>query len=139
MEDNLLSDATGRNALYKIHVSLGKIVNSLNEGDKMSRRSRSVSVANSVATSAAGTQSVASGDRSMTGTDDGEDATVVLRRKDGDNTVLEDVAEEEEEEGEGDDDDDTVKLEPDSNENTIVKADGADELVEEFLSDEEDA
>ncbi|KAI1362235.1 nuclear condensing complex subunit [Xylaria arbuscula] len=136
VDDNLLNDATGRNALYKIHVSLGKIVNSLNEGDKMSRRSRSVSVANSVATSAAGTHSVASGDRSMAGTDDGEDATVILRRKDGDGTVLEDVAEEEEE---VDDDDDTVKLEPDSNENTIVKRDGEDELVEELLSDDEEA
>ncbi|KAI1773694.1 condensin subunit Cnd3 [Hypoxylon cercidicola] len=47
VEENLLSDATGRNALYKIHVSLGKIVNQLGEQDKMSRRSgsRSVSLA----------------------------------------------------------------------------------------------
>ncbi|KAI1393233.1 condensin subunit Cnd3 [Hypoxylon trugodes] len=47
VEDNLLSDATSRNALYKIHVNLGKIVNQLGEQDKMSRRSgsRSVSLA----------------------------------------------------------------------------------------------
>ncbi|KAI1409558.1 condensin subunit Cnd3 [Hypoxylon sp. FL1857] len=47
VEGNLLSDATSRNALYKIHVSLGKIVNQLGEQDKMSRRSgsRSVSLA----------------------------------------------------------------------------------------------
>lgn len=47
VEENLLSDATSRNALYKIHVSLGKIVNQLGEQDKMSRRSgsRSVSLA----------------------------------------------------------------------------------------------
>ena len=31
IEDKLISDATGRNALYKIHVSLGKIVNNLTE------------------------------------------------------------------------------------------------------------
>jgi len=30
-------DATGRNALYKIHVSLGKIVNSMNEKEKDSQ------------------------------------------------------------------------------------------------------
>ncbi|OTA61981.1 ARM repeat-containing protein [Hypoxylon sp. EC38] len=47
IEENLLSDATSKNALYKIHVSLGKIVNQLGEQDKMSRRSgsRSVSLA----------------------------------------------------------------------------------------------
>ncbi|KAI1477362.1 ARM repeat-containing protein [Daldinia eschscholtzii] len=44
VEENLVSDATSRNALYKIHVSLGKIVNQLNEQDKMSRRSGSRSV-----------------------------------------------------------------------------------------------
>ncbi|KAG0646599.1 Condensin complex subunit 3 [Hyphodiscus hymeniophilus] len=31
IEDKLISDATGRNALYKIHVSLGKIVNNMPE------------------------------------------------------------------------------------------------------------
>lgn len=41
VEENFLSDATSRNALYKIHVSLGKIVNQLGEQDKMSRRSGS--------------------------------------------------------------------------------------------------
>ncbi|KAI1093339.1 condensin subunit Cnd3 [Rostrohypoxylon terebratum] len=44
VEENILSDATSRNALYKIHVSLGKIVNQLGEQDKMSRRSTSRSV-----------------------------------------------------------------------------------------------
>ncbi|KAI0378759.1 condensin subunit Cnd3 [Hypomontagnella monticulosa] len=44
VEENLLSDATSRNALYKIHVSLGKIVNQLGEQDKMSRRSTSRSL-----------------------------------------------------------------------------------------------
>jgi len=31
IDDKLIADATGRNALFKIHVSLGKIVNSLVE------------------------------------------------------------------------------------------------------------
>ncbi|ETS72895.1 hypothetical protein PFICI_15402 [Pestalotiopsis fici W106-1] len=50
VEGNLLSDATSRNALYKIHVSLGKIVNQLSEqvkggGRRSTSRSMSVSVA----------------------------------------------------------------------------------------------
>lgn len=45
MEEGFLSDASSRNALYKIHVSLGKIVNSLDEQQPINRRaSRSVSV-----------------------------------------------------------------------------------------------
>ncbi|KAK9789075.1 putative Nuclear condensin complex subunit 3 C-terminal domain-containing protein [Seiridium cardinale] len=44
VEENLLSDATSRNALYKIHVSLGKIVNQFAEQDKVSRRSVSRSM-----------------------------------------------------------------------------------------------
>jgi condensin complex subunit 3 len=42
VDNQLLSDATGRNALYKIHVSLGKIVNNLDaaaEGAPGFRRS----------------------------------------------------------------------------------------------------
>ena len=31
VDENLLSDATSKNALYKIHVGLGKIVNTLEE------------------------------------------------------------------------------------------------------------
>ncbi len=33
IDDKLIPDATGRNSLYKIHVSLGKIVNTLKEDD----------------------------------------------------------------------------------------------------------
>lgn len=45
VEEGLLTDATSRNALYKIHVSLGKIVNSLDEQQRTNnlRTSRSVS------------------------------------------------------------------------------------------------
>ena len=50
VEEGLLTDATSRNALYKIHVSLGKIVNSLDEQQGANaggnrRQSRSASVA----------------------------------------------------------------------------------------------
>ncbi|UNI16294.1 chromosome condensation complex Condensin, subunit G [Purpureocillium takamizusanense] len=45
VEDGIVSDATSRNSLYKIHVSLGKIVNSLDEQLPAHRRtSRSVSI-----------------------------------------------------------------------------------------------
>ena len=49
VEDGLVSDATGKNALYKIHVSLGKIVNQLNEQEKPNVRSASRSPSVSVA------------------------------------------------------------------------------------------
>ncbi|PTB66567.1 ARM repeat-containing protein [Trichoderma citrinoviride] len=52
VEEGLVTDTTGRNALYKLHVSLGKIVNGLDEQQQQqqqrpahSRTSRSVSVA----------------------------------------------------------------------------------------------
>lgn len=46
MEEGLFSDTVSRNALYKIHVGLGKIVNALDEPQPGMRRvSRSVSVA----------------------------------------------------------------------------------------------
>ncbi|KAK5997426.1 Condensin complex subunit 3 [Cladobotryum mycophilum] len=45
VEEGLISDATSRNALYKIHVSLGKIVNSLDDQQPANRRtSRNTSV-----------------------------------------------------------------------------------------------
>ncbi|KAF7544631.1 hypothetical protein G7Z17_g9807 [Cylindrodendrum hubeiense] len=45
VEEGFLSDATSRNALYKIHVSLGKIVNVLDEQQPSQRRtSRSMSL-----------------------------------------------------------------------------------------------
>ncbi|KAG3181387.1 hypothetical protein PC129_g25394 [Phytophthora cactorum] len=45
VEDGSLSDATSSNALYKAHVSLGKIVNALDEQQPNQRRtSRSVSL-----------------------------------------------------------------------------------------------
>ncbi|KAI1306684.1 nuclear condensing complex subunit [Xylaria venustula] len=142
VDEGLLSDATGRNALYKIHVSLGKIVNTLgtSEADKMSRRSRSASVA----TASVADTSAHTGDRSrVTDDDDGDDTVVaaVSGRKSADGSVLEDVAEEEDD----DDDGDTVKLgdegegEGDGDAVTSAKRDRDDEeLVEELLSDDDD-
>ncbi|KAG6077855.1 hypothetical protein E4U33_001065 [Claviceps sp. LM78 group G4] len=47
VQDGILSDATSRNSLYKIHVSLGKIVNSMDDQQQSNRRTgRSVSVTN---------------------------------------------------------------------------------------------
>ncbi|GAP93070.1 putative condensin subunit Cnd3 [Rosellinia necatrix] len=120
VEENLLTDATGRNALYKIHVSLGKIVNSLGEADRLSRRSRSVSVAPSVATTAGTAASGETADKTIT--DDGEDVTIVPGRRSGDGTILEDVAEEEEE-GTGDEGNTTVQRE--------------EELIDELLTDDD--
>ncbi|KAH8591450.1 nuclear condensing complex subunit [Bisporella sp. PMI_857] len=39
IDDKLIADATGRNALFKIHVSLGKIVNNLTEKESGGRKS----------------------------------------------------------------------------------------------------
>ncbi|KAI1267267.1 ARM repeat-containing protein [Xylariaceae sp. FL1019] len=91
VEEELLTDATSRNALYKIHVSLGKIVNQLGEQDKMSQISRRSVSRSSVAPSQV-SQSTGQ-DTSMNNDDD--DATIVPGRRSHDGTMLEDVAEEE--------------------------------------------
>ncbi|PSR94204.1 nuclear condensing complex subunit [Coniella lustricola] len=41
VETNLIADTTGRNALYKIHVSLGKIVNTLDQAKEAAGRRQS--------------------------------------------------------------------------------------------------
>lgn len=121
VEGQLLSDATGRNALYKIHVSLGKIVNGLDAatGDAtivgIGRRSTSRSVSASTAA-----------DKTIV-----EDRTVVEDR-----TIMEDrtalfdatIKEEDEEEGDGD-----------SNEGTVVHHEEGDSLVDDLLTDDGEA
>ena len=52
VEDKLLTDAPSRNALYKIHVSLGKIVNTLGEQDPAAAAARRVSSSRSVSVAA---------------------------------------------------------------------------------------
>lgn len=71
VDDRLITDTTGRNALNKIHVSLGKIVATLGEQEAEPRRaSRSVSVvssvAPSVATSSASKADDGDGDKTIT-------------------------------------------------------------------------
>ncbi|PSS23227.1 hypothetical protein M430DRAFT_135955 [Amorphotheca resinae ATCC 22711] len=71
VDDKLISDATGRNALFKIHVSLGKIVNGLPDKEPKGRQSSIVP----------------------------EDKTVVVSEEEEEKTELDQVAEEEESEG----------------------------------------
>ncbi|KAI1344279.1 condensin subunit Cnd3 [Xylariaceae sp. FL0016] len=111
VEENIVSDATSRNALYKIHVSLGKIVNQLGEQDKMSRRS--ISMSRSV--------SVAPSDDNMTG----EDITIVPASSTGGDRSLEEVVEEEEEE--------------EVDDSTVIRVDEPDSIVEELLTEGSEA
>jgi condensin complex subunit 3 len=60
VDDDLLKDATSRNALYKVHVSLGKIVNALDQSQPANNNSlrsstRSASVATDTQTVQEGT------------------------------------------------------------------------------------
>lgn len=116
VNDKLVTDTTGRNALNKIHVSLGKIVANLGEQQdgEPRRMSRSVSVAMSRADSVA--PSVAGSVASSRLHDADEDKTV---------TMEPDIKEEDE------NSDDTVI------QNTR-QGDG-DSIVSELLSDEEGA
>ncbi|KAL0776733.1 hypothetical protein CaCOL14_006251 [Colletotrichum acutatum] len=116
VNDKLVTDTTGRNALNKIHVSLGKIVANLGEQQdgEPRRMSRSVSVAMSRADSVA--PSVAGSVASSRMHDADEDKTV---------TMEPDIKEEDE------NSDDTVI------QNTR-QGDG-DSIVSELLSDEEGA
>jgi condensin complex subunit 3 len=118
VEDNILSDATSRNALYKIHVSLGKIVNQLDArtgaADAVNRRS--VSVSRSVGTSASTRQSVAG---SVAGDEEGEDPTIL---------APETVKEEDEQRIDAEDD-------VDDDGDTAVERTAVDSASEDALSD----
>lgn len=127
VEQNLIADTTGRNALYKIHVSLGKIVNALDQAKEAGmRRSSRSSMSRSVSLGP-DEHAVNRDDRTTVGTEP-------------------QIKEEEEDEGlsqvdadEGDDDsgegtviqtnDDVTKVEPD---------DDGDSLVSELLDDDGD-
>jgi condensin complex subunit 3 len=110
VDDKLLSDATGRNALYKIHVSLGKIVNSL--GEIQGRQS-----------------SAAEGRTSMTP----EDRTVVPGDDDDEKTIMTTTTRVKDEES---DEEQTVMIHEKST--LAVRTKPRDSLVEELLSDDED-
>lgn len=137
IEAKLVADTTGKNALFKIQTSLGKIVNALNEsanaanatilGGRLtpSRRSasRSVSVVSSVAPSRGGGDA---DDRTSMSVMDEEDD-----REDADDTVVARV-------GRADQTD--MYDDADSGEVTAVPRQGANEgdsLVSEALTDEE--
>lgn len=75
VEDGLLTDATSRNALYKLHVSLGKIVNTLDEQKPAIRANRS-SVVSSVAESNQYDDKTAISDVSKVEEEEEGDATV---------------------------------------------------------------
>ncbi|KAL6850871.1 chromosome condensation complex Condensin, subunit G [Amphichorda felina] len=79
VDDGLLTDATSRNALYKIHVSLGKVVNALDENQPGNLRASTRSV--SVATDRQPTE-----ERSVVGEpgileEEEEEQTVVLKKE----------------------------------------------------------
>lgn len=123
IDEKLIPDATGRNALFKIHVSLGKIVNNLTEREKSAPKSRKSSVAPSMA-----------GDASIVGDENTVlvDRTVVEDRTEvgeGDKTELVKVEEEE------DDDDDTATVVA---EGDVGEKSTRDSLVESLLSDDDD-
>lgn len=112
VDEGLLTDATGRNALYKIHVSLGKIVNALDAQDKMANNTMTTASRRSVSRGASVAPSVVSTVGKEEEDDDG--ATVV-------GTALEDVVEEED--GDGD---------------TVVRRGDEDSLVDELLTDDDE-
>jgi condensin complex subunit 3 len=111
IEDKLIPDATGRNALFKIHVSLGKIVNNLTEREKSAPKSRKSSVAPSV-----------EGDEKTVLADDNVDDDQSMADK----TELLKVEEEEDDDGTG-----TIIADVDAK-------NIRDSLVESLLSDDDD-
>ena len=108
VEENIVSDATSRNALYKIHVSLGKIVNALEAQQQQPTTASSIGRATSMGT-------------------DMQDIEEVSTK---DNSVVVSKAEEAEIEEEDDDDDDDD--DEDASEGTVVpkkeEVDDEDEL-----------
>ncbi|KAI5860530.1 condensin subunit Cnd3 [Durotheca rogersii] len=134
VEEGLVSDATSRNALYKIHVSLGKIVNLLaaaaaaaaEDNDRLSSRrsaSRSVSLAPADDEKPRGPPRIKREDEDDEEDDEDDDATVVPPPE----TRID------EEDGE---DDDEAEAKPDVSGTTRRSKDG-DSLVEDLLTDEE--
>lgn len=160
VEDNLLNDATGRNALFKIHVSLGKIVNQLNEQQQLEksrehnrfRSSMSRSVTGSVAdrSSVAG-GSVAGDEKSAVeimmdekdatimeedGGDEDEKSVVSSSRGGGARKIKKEEISDEEDDA-GDASDDTVRQHEKKKQKPDVDDGDNESLVEELLSDED--
>lgn len=119
IDEKLVTDATGRNALYKIHVSLGKIVNNL--GEKQGRKSIMPE----------GRQIITPEEKTVLDADDDNDQTEIGYRKKKQSPIEEQDEEELEEE---DDEDGTIIGEGE----TITSPRKRDSLMEELLSDESD-
>jgi len=119
VDDKLVSDATGRNALYKIHVSLGKIVNNL--GDKQGRKSIMPE----------GRQIISPEGKTTPDTErDDDEKTDIFAAKHKKQKRIE-----EDEELEDDEDDDGTII---GEGETITSPRKRDSLVEELLSDDSD-
>lgn len=96
VEDGLLTDATSRNALYKLHVGLGKIVNTLDEQQPAVRPSRS-SAAPSVAEGSQSADKTGISDVTAKIEEDAEDAegdatVTAILKKDPDDESMVDAA-----------------------------------------------
>ncbi|KAF7936866.1 hypothetical protein BELL_0012g00420 [Botrytis elliptica] len=126
-------DATSRNALFKIHVTLGKIVNSLAEKDT---REESVLRGGSVVRESVRGESVPLGDsnRSRAGSVESKKSRgpeVIM-----DNTIkMESVEEDEEENAEEEDVDESEGTVVAEQEKTIVRPDEEESLLEQQLQD----
>ncbi|KAK3897797.1 hypothetical protein C8A05DRAFT_47697 [Staphylotrichum tortipilum] len=134
----LLSDATGRNALYKLHVALGKIVNNLDAAAAAAesgaaggllggRGRRSVSRASSVALSV--TSSVREGREGVGAVEEGEEDETIVPGGRGEVKIKKEESEDELGGEEVEDDDDDA--------GTVVHRTPEESLVDELLSEEE--
>ncbi|KAK1750709.1 condensin subunit-like protein [Echria macrotheca] len=137
VDAQILSDAAGRNALYKIHVSLGKIVNNLdnaasgppaNNFRRSVSRATSVSLAPSVGGGGPEDRTVLGGSREED--DEEDDKTVVMRGEEIREVVLEEEEDDGGTSGDGEGDETTVMR-------TVVEAGEEDSLVDDLLSDGE--
>lgn len=115
IDEKLVADAASRNALYKIHVSLGKIVNSLGKQER-----------NGVIPE--GRQIIAPEEKTVLEGEDYDEKTEVLTRRN------QGAVNEGEEETDEDNEDETVIREGE----TITSPRKRDSLMEELLSDESD-
>ncbi|KAH6707537.1 nuclear condensing complex subunit [Leptodontidium sp. MPI-SDFR-AT-0119] len=91
IDEKLIADATGRNALFKIHVSLGKIVNTLKENDE-EQASLTLNLRGSVNSTTSRKSSVAPSvvddDKSVLSTIEGEEELEKVEEEDDDEGTI---------------------------------------------------
>jgi condensin complex subunit 3 len=124
VDQKIIADATGRNAIYKIHVSLGKIVNSL--GEKQGRKSIMPE----------GRQIISPEGKTILDVedDDNEKKEILTTKRQKQDRIEEEKEEVDLEEDDDDDDDDGTII---GEGETITSPRKRDSLMEELLSDEE--